>query len=286
MPNAEVSVRERPILFSGPMVRATLDGTKTQTRRVVTPTPALAPVDHFRHISVVTATGAWEFQACAKGGGPVDAFPAGRDSVRSEVVCRYGAPGDRLWVRETWSAQYDYPEEYQGNRMAWHHKTPAAWRLGSNAMRTYYRADRSLYDVCDYGEQEIDLVRQLSHGEAPKWAPAIHMPRWASRLSLLVTDVRVERLQEISEEDCVAEGVRLPVTENRTPLLRITGEYPPSDYLPKDQRVAGALFDSRAWMRAHYASLWNSINAKRAPWESNPWVWVVSFRRVEEASNA
>lgn len=236
---APTLVRERPILFSAPMVRAILDGTKTQTRRPVKGLALewLAP-------NMLTP----EFVALPGNG-----------------LCPYGAPGDRLWVREAWSAQYSYPLEYRGDHLAWHHQTPPAWRLGTNAIRTHYCADRSAYDVCDYGEQGIDLVRIPMHdNNTPRWVPSIHMPRWASRITLEVTDVRVERLQEISEADAQAEGVERHFDE---------GVW---YYGPFERGTASAV-DA-------YRILWDAINAKRGHgWVTNPWVWVVSFRRVVDA---
>lgn len=240
------------------MVSALLDGSKTQTRRVVNEQPTqLRECGHQPSAPWLGEDGLWRWMW---------GVTTSDDYAQR---CPYGVPGDRLWVRETWSAQFDYPLDYRGNRMAWYHQTPAAWRLGSNAMRTYYRADRSMYDVRDYGEQGIDLIRHRSHGAAPKWAPAIHLPRWASRLTLTITDVRVERLQDISEEDARAEGVaRAAFPEDCTDedgiLNAECGYFPPRSF-------------SGGYMRT-----WDSINGKRAPWSSNPWVWVIAFERVSQ----
>ena len=141
---------ERPILFSAEMVRAILEGSKTQTRRVIKPVPTF------------------------NGGGAChDADALQQDYVEPHWVfpeiCKYGAPGDLLWVRETWG---QYPIE-----------------LNPEPCDAWYKA--------------------TSNGPPPpfKWRPSIHMPRWASRITLRITDVRVERLQDISEDDARAEGV-------------------------------------------------------------------------------
>lgn len=231
------AVRERPILMSGPMVRAILDGRKTQTRRV----------------AMVRSCGVL--------------VPAlGFDPAPAVARCPFGTPGDRLWVREAWSAQYDFPTEYRGSRMAWYHDTPPAWRLPSNALRTYYRADRTMYDVCDLGEPlGIDLVRHRSHGEAPRWTPGIHMPRWASRLTLEVTGVRVERLCDIGEADAEAEG-----------------SFAVSEVLKQDAaRQAAADGRGDCGGRDYFRALWDSLNAARGyGWDANPWVWAITFRPV------
>ena len=184
----ETTVRERAILFSGEMVRAILDGHKTQTRRVVKP----------------SGTQAFELGMT---------MPEFRASLPPR--CPYGVVGDRLWVRETWAI------EQCGSRVS---LKPEAWPNG-------WPLDRLLYN--DTGT---------------KWwnaRPSIHMPRWASRLTLEITDVRVERLQAISDEDAVAEGI---------------------------------LGDS-AMARDNYRELWDSLNKSRGySWEINPWVWVLGFR--------
>ncbi len=194
--------RERPILFSSPMVRALLAGTKTQTRRLVKPGvldegwPAVAPL----------------------------AIASAADR------CPYGAHGDRLWVRETFNT------------------------IGG---RHFYRA---------------------AAAKCNRWKPAIHMPRAASRLDLDVTGVRVERLQDITEEDVIAEGVQLAVTEEGRPLIAALTPYQPGKPI-RDWTIAD-------YWRSEYACLWDAINGKRAgaDWASNPWVWVVSFKRFEAAS--
>lgn len=173
--------------------------------------------------------------------------------------CPYGAAGDRLWVREAFAVP------------------PGS----TNADEVVYRADVREEDLAE----ERRTRRLVPRAQQTPWTPSIHMPRAFSRILLEVTDVRVERLQAITEDDVYAEGVTIPVTDvdghgKRYPggqvsvLQSITGKHPSYKYLPKDPTGADAV-------RAHFASLWDSINHERAPWSSDPWVWVVGFKRVE-----
>ena len=187
---------DRPILFSAPMVRALLDGTKTQTRRLCQwannpNSPALSRI-----------------VACDEPGWFGDEV----GDVQFKVPF---AIGDRLWVREAWSFGADH-----------------CWSVPDlHRMRNMVKVD--LYFRADPEGMHISVDR---------WFPSIHMPRWASRLTLTVTDVRVERLQDISEADAVAEGASTWI----------------------------------ASYRLGYERLWNSINGPGA-WEANPWVVAVSF---------
>jgi len=155
-------------------------------------------------------------------------YLAGKTTDSSDVVrlfCPYGQPGDTLWVRETWRASASDPKY------------------------VHFAADLS-----DYEREE----------KGP-WRPSIFMPRWASRLTLRITSVRVERLQDISEADAEAEGV-LPFFEQ-------------FDAIGRDQRVGGRLCaDHPHW--TSFVCLWDEINGDRGAWASNPWVWCISFERV------
>lgn len=215
------AVRERPILFSGPMVRAILDGRKTQTRRVMNPQP---PDDAARlgvgmYCPTVVVRGEEE---------PGDeVFGAWTADGEWAVRCPFGAPGDRLWVREAWKV-------FGGDEYAYQQHQPSVM----------YRAD------APWGEFSYERG----------WKPSIHMPRWASRLTLEVTGVRVERLQDITPHDAQAEGI----SYQSTTLLE--GSWTP------------------AGLVASYRRLWDSLNAARGfGWDANPYVWVVEFRRVEGA---
>lgn len=183
--------KERPILFSGGMVRAILDGRKTQTRRVVKWTAL-----EWLASGVFTP----EYVASPK-----------------NFLCPYGIPGDRLYVRETW-AEVIYTTD------------------GIESDRTIYRANQYPYE------------------ESTKWRPSIHMPRWASRILLEITDIRVERLQDISERDAEKEGYkRIPVAG---------WEY-------QGMQTAAESFLHGEWAQA--------IQEKHG----NPWVWVIEFKRVK-----
>lgn len=195
------SVKERPILFSAPMVRAILDGRKTVTRRPVKGS-ALKWLEEF----------APEFVA-----------------LSANELCPFGQIGDRLYVRETCFIN-DYRE--------------AAVPEGERAdCEIHYRAD----GVPDF-EGEEELIR---------WRPSIHMPRWASRILLEITDVRVERLQEITYEQAAAEGV------HRGPLR---------EWCASDEGGACHQYPIPA-----FRDLWQSTGGD---WDANPWVWVVEFKRV------
>lgn len=224
-------MKERPILFNGEMVRAILDGRKTQTRRVIKPQPKL-----------IESSGRWYWEkALDVNGRPL--VDASRRWWEYYGTSPYGKPGDRLWVRETW-------------RQCVHN--------GSECVR--YRADDAVLPKWPNGYDK---------GYGGKWRPSIHMPRWASRILLEITDVRVQRLQDISDKQILAEGVRVPMTEGGSGALRLTGKYPPSDYFDGSK-----IDDPTNWLRAHFASLWDFINPKN-PWDSNPWVWAVTFKRVD-----
>jgi len=228
-------MKERPILFSGPMVRAILEGRKTMTRRVIKPQPR----GDFYCIGNLKENTRRRMVDCglhAVFNKPRELWLDDEHPARDFRKSPYGQPGDRLWVRETW--QEFFPDEFDPARYS------KEGRAGNGlcTTRVVYRADGELAPHPVFG--------------VPRWAPSIHMPRWASRITLELTAVRVERLQDISEEDAKAEGVtRLAVSE----ALNIPGTW------------AGA-----------FADLWDSLYAKRGHgWDSNPWVWVESFKRVE-----
>lgn len=203
-------MKERPILFSGEMVRAILDGTKTQTRRVVK-MPAAVQFEPEQGDTPADLNDlqemAW-FDDHEAGPGFYAWLSEYPEEGSMPVRCPYGEPGERLWVRETfapaWCGDWVYAADYSKERLA-----------------------------------EKD-ARGF-------WKPSIHMPRQASRLTLEVTAVRVERLQDISEADARAEGC--PAQAPGLP---------------------------RHW----YAQLWDRINGAGA-WDANPWVWVVEFHKVE-----
>lgn len=217
-------MKEKPVLFSGPMVRAILDGRKIQTRRVVKyeirgPNPPGETFDWMdKHGEWIAAHGTIKFS-----------------ETSAARLCPYGKPGDRLWVRETWRPTVIIGETY-------------------TAYVTEYRADG------EWQEAEFDDWEEVfDDRRRDRWRPSIHMPRWASRITLEVIGVRVERVQEITNEDAKAEGV------TDTP-------YPMKTYKGWADGVYTALFHD----------LWDSINAKRGySWEANPWCWVVEFRRIE-----
>jgi len=196
------------------MVRAILDGRKTQTRRVMKPQPEnFEPNPDENSVARVHVDGEYV------GSGVVD-------DGACVHICPYGAPGERLWVRETWKPDpsFGYPAETKPRDM-------------DSRTHVLYRATLA-----------------TDHPKAiwQRWRPSIFMPRWASRITLEITDVRVERVQSISVMDAQAEGCN-----------------------------GGGQF-----YRA-YRDLWDSINAKRGfSWESNPWVWVLGFRRVESEVTA
>lgn len=234
-------MRERPILFFGSMVRAILEGRKTQTRRVVKPQPNASRVARIA-LMPPRADGTCE-----------ELWWDGIGSVAGKVPpCPYGVPGDRLWVRETFALESNfnvdsndaYPPPFSDGRPVRHVPDDGEW--GEYWQQAHYRAT----------DPEPELDYEGSEDPGCKWKPSIHMPRWASRLLLEVKAVRVERLQEISEADAHAEGVHVH------PIMR--ADEPISTH------------------REQFGFLWDSINAKRGhSWESNPWVWVVEFERVQ-----
>lgn len=239
-------MKECPILFSGPMVRAILDGRKTQTRRVVKLPKKWSGYD-LRVGSRLLPDGRESEDA------PFVASPETGDWM-ADIPCPYGKPGDRLWVRETWF--YDHIDFYQVGRG---YSKPDAF----DPDFFYFRADG---ECCQQ-------VPECCCGEVGSpWKPSIHMPRWASRITLEITGVRVERLNEISEDDARAEGIE-KVSDPRGDAWKSYETYPDGSEHPHSavpNRFAVTSF----------RELWESINGAGS-WDANPWVWVVEFQRVE-----
>lgn len=227
-------MRERPILFSAPMVRAILAGEKTQTRRAVRHLPGFGPVSQFGESD--TAGYDWAFRDRCMRWNEVD------DTRLRQQFCPYGVIGDRLWVRETWGVLFNDQVADVENEPTW------------------YRAS----------DEEPGQVMPT------RWRPSIHMPRARSRITLELTDVRVERLQSITPADIKAEGVRIPVCgETRKVMVDISTPNGPGAFLTREQ-----FGDPEQLLRAHWAALWCQVNG-RASWDANPWVWALTFKRVE-----
>lgn len=222
-------MKERPILFSGEMVKAILEGRKTQTRRVIKKHPLIEA-------------------------GFSDNYIKNPDNFVIDD-CPYGAIGDQLWVRETFCLESNfnmddiesYPPPFKDGRPIKHYEDDV-W--GSYWEQPHYRAT----------DPTPELVIEGEGGDEPgvRWKPSIHMPRWASRIMLEITGVRVERLQEIGCDDALAEGI---------------------DYSKCDPSNAHQYWREEAV--AKFQELWDSINAKRGyGWGTNPYVWVIEFKRV------
>lgn len=233
-------IKERPILFSAPMVRAILEDRKTVTRRPVkggqipTEDTSIPVGDRQRWSAIGQRDPRYGF--CVFGSTEAECAR----ELEEYAPCPYGKPGDRLWVRETTEADY-----------------------ANGAVLSRYAADREpvLYAGC--GDPEYN--GSVAHWNYPRRSrPSIHMQRWASRVLLEITAVRVERLQDISEEQARAEGVRLMRDDSGTWVSR---EGP------------GKLVTPWPTAKEAFSDLWNSINGPNA-WDANPWVWVVEFKRV------
>ena len=221
-------MKERPILFSAPMVRALLNCTKSQTRRVVKGNPARVQWNSI----VVDSYGGW----CDEHGRP--------------VPCPYGEPGDRLWVRET-----HFINDFRGA------KVPEAERADCEIL---YRAT------------DEKMIANFEDDEGLVWKPSIHMPRWASRILLEITDIRVERLQDISESDGIAEGI---YSENVIVGANCNGGMHSEEHADR-YFFCGCVDEGYESACDAYAALWESINGTGS-WAANPWVWVVEFKRIE-----
>lgn len=232
-----IAVKERPILFSSEMVRAILEGRKTQTRRVIKPQP-----EWFPHDEVL----------------------AYDDLVNKGIKCPYGQANDLLWVRETWrlsSWDNDFCDarlEYRANGEKRWVETGDLWECPDVKWESLSKKliQRNVFRDPD--------GHFLWDGECPvPWEPSIFMPRAASRIKLRVTEVKVERVQDISFKDCRAEGCSeayLQVAESCS-----------------HEECSGRHYGEK-W---HFRKLWDSINTERGyGWDVNPWVWVVGFEKV------
>lgn len=247
--------RERPILFQGAMVRAIRAGQKTQTRRIVK-LPPLRPWQ-------LSNSKGWHFIECNHSMEDCNNFIAGfGDGIGSivNIKCpygkpahaRFGLPADRLWVRET--HRYWFPDWID----------PPAYPC-----KCRYKADNFLVELPVEWEEGCQFSTPEDAGldiEPTKWRPSIFMPRWASRITLEITAVRVERLQNISEADARAEGICELSLQQGEPGAWWTAD-------PKNPDIAG-----RTAVCA-YRKLWEKIHGPGS-WDINPYVWVVEFRQV------
>lgn len=224
-------MKERGMIFNSEMVRAILEGRKTQTRRMIK-----------RVEGAVSFSPEWDINGEEIFVVLGEKDHTGMNPVLGAISCPFGSVGDRIWVRETFQGplfDYDQMESYLEDSSKF--ETPEFCQYAADG------GPRPEY--CDADDN-------LRHG----WRPSIHMPRWASRITLEITGVRVERLNSISQEDAQAEGMEL------------TG-WRPTYSDPDSGGEVWTPYDN-------FAQLWESIYGEES-WKNNPWVWVIEFKRLE-----
>lgn len=246
------ALKERPILFSGAMVRAILEGRKTVTRRAVKHQPDVPVTDAIprRNYPHGPATVDWYWR-------PQHGHLNGVPSNGWDFKCPYGQPGDRLWVRESCAQVFEV--DIPSGRPVGPVGTAGSPSKPDWKSRYVYRADGDMPNV---------QWHHVGDSQPVRWTPSIHMPRLASRILLEIIDVRVERLQNITEQQAVAEGVERP--ENIRDV----------DVWDGAERE---LFNAMNQPRDRFKRLWADINGAES-WDANPWVWVVEFKRVEQSA--
>lgn len=224
-------MKERGMIFNGEMVRAILDWRKTQTRRIVSD----------RHLNLIDL-----------GSQIGECYPleCGIDHANSQSYyrehCPFGKPGDRIWVRETYQGplfDYEHMESYLEDSSKFEKPDFCVYRADGKPAPEFYDADDNLH--CG-------------------WSPSIHMPRWASRITLEITDVRVERLNGISETDAEAEGINMEALFDSQDCYDCIA----------DHNMTG-----RPTAKGAFKYLWESIYGEEN-WQANPWVWVIEFKVV------
>lgn len=229
-------MKERGMIFNGEMVRALLDGRKTQTRRIVK--AADGAVKFCKEWDI---NGEEIFVVLG------EKDRTGMNPVLGAISCPFGAAGDRIWVRETWATLGNEDgccDDWEGNLCKGDERSAARIYRASCEQRP---GDYGLWSIPDDAYWKPHTKEHKFEGA---WRPSIHMPRWASRILLEITNVRVERLKSISDGDAVREGCSTA-----------------------DMMSGDCVADV-------FARLWASIYGAES-WNANPWVWVIEFKRVE-----
>jgi len=225
-------VKERPMIFNAEMVRAILDGRKTQTRRIMKPQPTPCTLQKGGHWwpSNVFKTMLHIEEELQNGKG-------GWGGLVGDA-CPFGDVGDRIWVREAW-ARYNIDQD--SHDMAYRATPPEDWP------------------------------------KEGRWRPSIHMPRWVSRITLEITGVRVERLNNISHEDAEREGIHTEVWDQTVVAKNYAAE---DEFFQFWSEGMPHYVEMNELFRASFRSLWQSIYGAES-WQANPWVWVIEFKRIE-----
>lgn len=255
-------VKTRPIMFSDPMVTAILEGRKTQTRRVVKPQPIWHPESHVKFAEP------GKFYVCP------DALPTTRDvglviahceargvtrhmgqQAFIQDFCPYGTPGDRLWVREAWRT-WERPADC----------------VDGILFRVNHGEFYPIEDTREAADRWVEAHDNGRYGE--KWRSRLFMPRWASRITLEITRVRVERVQDISEADAIAEGCQSHYCSPEDTASCAPGT--------PERALAEVLEGGFLTAKHDFIERWRWINGKRprCAWTDNPWVWAIDFKRV------
>ena len=246
-----MSNKERPIIFSAPMVRALLSGEKTQTRRAM----KLKPHQQIEE---------------RDDGAPRPWMYDNERDADVWLACPYGQPGDRLWVRETF--------QYRGASYDGHGIDESEWFrcYGAGGAADNWDPDypHGWWPTPHMNVKKLDAADEQEGEGVTGWVtkriPGIHMPRWASRITLEVTSVRVERLNDISESDCWAEGIE-----------EVMYDFDDAAQIDMPNRLGCCIEDAKPL----YALLWEQINGKGS-WDANPWVWVVEHKRIAQEEGA